>query len=772
MAYIDEAQKSSVRGAVVFDGSFTDASFANTTAVKWGTRYVKDTTGLYVGRIQVSGITREIPQTIGAMPARMSVTITLMNHDGYFDRYFVGTNTTNPGSEYLGDSFLNLRGQLFDCIRAADGTIYKEAISGTLYCSSDPEYDGFLIRLTMSTVDDRVIGKSKFVFTHRQIKDSLSTDGVTTCGAGTYYTTADAAETGSVTQAQFDAIRAGMTENLDSIAAHVYGKNVFPLTYLGMADTSQLVSGAPPNGSMMIFMLSISRFEPSGTSGFASWKMYSNTFQEPEVLRQHEGSKVRFVLVQIERFVRNDEGALVKMWIVLVCAYASWQHKVIAWDENGNPIASEVHETDIAQVAFLLDDNVFYTIPYGPINMKYADGAPSNTPGTPANIIKAIVGQHSEGGSGGVDTTSLDRANKAYPHIGHFGGRVASDASIAELIEHVGKSAGICFWTDTDNRLHMIPNQAFDASDKAAYDAGTLTHIRHVDIFGGWREETPRGANRRGAACHRVTVEWPEEMVKFWGSGIAVRRFRNATRVPLGSLVEGEAPASWVYAPRAVEVFSALSARRSTVARRFSFVSHFWFATKPLAGLYLLSNPRGAAVETGGIGYFKRLVRLERTEALPSERACRVTFEDLGRVANAKPCTLDGIANWISRAPVGNITLKHAGSALLVSSSAAVFTAADVGRHLWVPGAANAGNRLSLKITNYYTTSVIGVESGGFNTGETVAATGSGWDLAWAIMETQASKGSAYRSDKIRLCEESSGAFRDGTTAGFQLLGG
>jgi hypothetical protein len=767
MAYLDEAQKANVDGAVVFDGAFTDAAFADTAAVKWGTRYVKDSTGLYIGRMQVGNIVREIPSVIGAAPSRITVTITLMNHDGYFDRYLSGTNTTNPGSEYLSDSFLNLRGQLFDCVRAADGTIYKEELTGTLYCSGDPDYDGFLIRLTMSTVDEKTLGKSKFLFTHRQVKDSLSTDGVTPLGNGTYY--AMDGTTGAVTQAQFDTLRTGFTEALDDIMPHVYGRNAFPLTYLGMCETSTLFSGFPPDGNMLIFSLSMMRFEPTNLSGFPSWRFYSSTFQEPEALQAHSGAKTNFILVQIERYVRNESGDLVKMWLVLVVAFTGYfvKQKIT---EDGE--YTQVTETDIADVEFLLDDHTFYVIPYGAINMRYAEAAPSTVPGTPANIVQAIVGQHSEAGSGAVDPTTLARTNKTYPHVGHFGGRLASDASIAELIENVGKAAGLCFWTDTTNKIHMLPNQAFDADDKAAYDAGTLTHLRHVDVFGGWREEIPRGANRRGAACHRVTVEWPEELEKFWGSGIAVRRFRNATRVPLGALIEGDVPAAWVHAPRAVEVFSALSSRRSTVARRISFTTHFWLSTQPIGGLYLLSNPRGIAVETAGIGYFKRLVRLERTEAIPGERACRATFEDLGRVANAKPSVLDAISYWLSRAPVGNLTLKHAGSATLVSSGSAVFTAADVGRHLWVPGAANASNRLSMKITAYFTTSVIGVEAPGYTTAETVAASGAGWDLAWAIMDTQGSKGSSYRADKIRLCEESSGAFRDGVTAGFQLLGG
>jgi hypothetical protein len=725
-------------------------TFASTAAGVWSTRPLKTTTGPVEDRMEIDGVRSALPETAGGEPERVTVTVRLHNHDDALTPYIRGTASAAASTENKGDSFTNYTGKLYLGVRdPADGSLYEQAITPTMCLAGSMSYDGFTVTLPMASFDDRVLGQSQIAFTVRDLKAS-------TAGAdpgdwvGRY-------DSGTLTQAEFSASLGGYTENLDETIPYLYGKQIVPLLRVGESIASDRnLYGA------WTFVAFASIKEPS-TTGFSAsssgvvngWPIYVEN--RGEILKEMpEHHNVRdfspqVMIERIQRSVTNAQGETFDVWVLIVKFTTGTD------DQHKKLMASKLFiDPKPSHQGIATDAEVLAGLSYSP------------GPG----LIAALVRDHSVAGSSGVDSTSFARVRGG----AGLGIVYRPTDPIRTAIHRVANAGGYSPWIGVDDALHISAAGSYNSADETTIAAG-LQHVTHADIIDGWSEELPYNSGQLGAPARRVVLAWSDEQRRFWsndkdGRHLLVEAPGVLATVPdISEAIDAEIDGAAIYPPKALSLLTAITIRRGLPRRRIHAVCRAWLATIEKGTLLYLSHPRGLGDNSGG-GYALRLVRLESTDYQPGEDGCACVFEDLGPVADLKVGVLDTITNWTATGPTAGdqITLTS-GSRTVTCNTGNVrqFSAADVGRLLWTPGAVNDGNRSSKRIATFTSATSVDVDAvdAAYSATETITASGSNYSATWIIMESQETKTSSYRPTRIRVCVEATGVFRDGSTEGY-----
>lgn len=717
MAYYDVARdRASYDFAIVFRGTFNSSA-----AVAWSTRPVKTATGLLDGRMIIDGTMGSgLSQSSGGAFRLPSLTIVLENSDDAITKYIVGTTSSSASAEYRGDGMLNLTGVFYHLVRdPVTGATYEQALTPTMCARGSLEYDGFKIAIPMAARQDKVAGRSKFIFAVRDL--AKSTDGGFSGGVNYTFD----GTTSGYQQVDCDGDMLRIAESLDAHVPYIYSTNAFPLIPLTQFDM----------GALMLWGVTMA--EPD-LSRWPTWPIYADTFDTPVGVTGNDNDFIGTrTLKVIQRAVVTPDGATANVWLLMV--------ELHAYVKPSDGLKRATY--------FMLGDPFLGVAG----SLSYPDHF------GPAGVIRAMARDHSEVGSSSVDSTSFARASIAIPRS-YVGGTFTGDNELAREFEAITRVAGISIFLGKDNKLHAQVNRSFNSDDQATIAAG-LPHITHADIIGGWKETVPwDDPEQLGAPVSRLRFDWSDQQKRFWGSRLPATAAGN-TSLPMAEIREGTLPGAWIDGRSAVKATIDNAVRRAFVGRRIECICRAWVATMEIGTLFWISHPRG--LSNAGTGYFTRVVRLEDCEYVPGEDGARCRFEDLGSIASNKLGKLDTITNWIGTTPAAGRTLTLAAGSPNVVAGAATFAPGDVGKNLWTQGSAFRSNTGSRKITVVGDSTHATVDQD-YGHAETLVAAGSGWTAAWSVMETQGSKGSAYRSDRIRQCVEATGLFRDGATAGFQ----
>jgi hypothetical protein len=544
------------------------------------------------------------------------------------------------------------------------------------------------------------------------------------------------------------------TENLDETIPYLYGRNVVPL--LKVSDNVVQSDKAGFTSATYIAWAStqmpvVTHFDYDASGGGAAvWQFYLGSRGDPlkEVnasTRPEPGSIHAVLLETAQRTVTNAAGNTFEVYVVLAKV-------AIQSDDQAQRSSTDRLFLDVGETQGVAGPLVLWTSTYG-----FAAGC-----------IRAIVRDHSTQGTAGIDATSFERA-KGGVGIGLL---YNPNEPVRAAIGRIAAAAGMSLWIGVDDTLHIASIGSFNKTDAAAIAAG-LTHITAADILGDWKEELPFSSQQLGAPAKRVLLKWNGVQESFWKNDANAKTLiEEAPGVLLSfpdmfEALDAEIPGDAIYPPRAMDLLTAAAVRRGKPRRRITATCRAWLATMEKGSLLWLSYPRGLGDNSGG-GYSMRVVRLEGTDFVWGEDGTRCRFEDLGPVSNLRVGVMDTITNWTKATPTAGWTLTITGGSANVTSSNNIFTAGMVGCNLWTPGAANAGNRSSKKITAFIDAKNVTVESN-YSTNEVLVAAGSDYTATWIVMETQGTKGSGYRSDRIRHCVEATGVYRDGVTAGFSF---
>lgn len=748
MAFYDIARsKAAYDSYVVLRGTF-----ASGAAGVWGTRYVKTTTGLVEGRMEVEPVGNSLPETAGGDPERASVSIRIHDQDNAVTKWVRGTASTTASTEYRSDGFTNFTGKLYWGVRdPANGALYEEEISPTLCLSGPPKYDGFTVTLPMASYDDRILGQSQIAFTVRDIKASAngSSDGT---WSGRYVDD-------PLTQGQFSSTLAAFTENLDEVVPYLYGHQIVPLLKVG--DTV----GSDKNTPGVHTYLAWASVEEPLTTGLSSqpfalyaltWPLFVGNRGEA-LLEVASGQKTsdppRVTFEFIPRSITNSQGQTFEVWLVFV------KVKPVSQDQ-----------------AQKIDSGKLYLDP-PPVEQGLRSPGDPPIPlsfGLGPAVMRAIVRDHSVLGASGVDSTSF-AATKGGSGLGIL---YRPTDTIRSALGKLASAGAYNLWVGVDDVLHVAAAGAFTSTDTTAIAAG-LTHITAADILGDWDEELPYVSQQRGAPARRVLLKWSSDQEKFWDNDSKARHLLVEAPGVLASLpdisesIDAEIQGEAIYPPLALNLLTTAALRRGQPRRRITATCRGWLGTMEKGSLFWLSHPRGLGDNSGG-GYSMRVVRLESTSFQWSEDGCTCVFEDLGPLSDLKLGVLTTITDWTATPPTAGDTISVTTGTRIVTcgvGNVRKFAAGDVGRNIWTPGAGSAGNRSSKRITHFTSTTQVEVDASDavYAANETITAATSGYGCEWQIMETQETKTSSYKPTRIRWCREDTGLFRDGVTAGFQF---
>lgn len=737
MAYIDAVKKKGRPTYVVFRGTTDDGS--TTTDVAWANRAVATSAGPLEGRLlRVGTIVRGMPETAGGRIEAVSTSIDLDNSDGALDDLLAGTSTSSELDEYGEDSVLNLTGKLFHGVVDDDGTAYEKALTPTLFVSGTVVYDGRTASLPLSTKQDGLLGRSPLALIVDDVKGSKTQnpDTLVDCPDGEWFD--DQGNTGAYGQAQFDADTSYWNESLEAAARFIYGAWAIPAIPVYRRSVEETrADDREPTGNVIqaaTWFLFASLKEPV-VGSFRLWRLATSY----SVQRQLE--PYARTIYKIQRWVQNVDGQWTQVWFCF--SKASFKYRP---------------GTDLEY-----EDQSLFWIPSNPGQLGTVAASPppaKKDHGGPAAIIRALIYDHA--GASAIDSTSFERVYQAIPYANLCGGMYTGSTPLQEVLTHVFQAFGIDAWLATDDTVRLQVTAAFAYADREAVAAGGLPWLTTSDIYGDtWREEIPRGSERRGAPVTRVTVEWTDEQREFYGASLLDTVPGNVT-IPLGQRVESVVSGAWVNPDpkRAALAFSIGVSARAYATRRIGFVTHLWVGSYELGSLMYVSHPRGLEVSAAG-GYERRLVRLERIEIDVGRETARVVFEDLGPASRLKPGLLDDYDEWLAK--------DHGGATLALAASTTVtcagfFNAGHVGMTLVARGATNPANK---NLPNRKIVAVPDADHAtvnyAFGAAENIVGSGSGIDATWHLLYNHEVPPSAARAEKyIQVCKESNGLFTNG----------
>ena len=399
-------------------------------------------------------------------------------------------------------------------------------------------------------------------------------------------------------------------------------------------------------------------------------------------------------------------------------------------------------------------------------------GVPASRGSSPAAIIQSILTDLGPG-AGGVNTTDFERARLFQMRgiSGAVGGALVGDVPLTESIVSLASASSMALWLDVNGVVRCLAYPGFSATEVTAA-AGTLPIIRDADILAWGGEAVPTIDGERGGGATRLSIAWPKKQRDDMPRDFRVDRTFGRSVEPSVIDTESTIPGDWVCPSESMTVLNHNARHRTRTQRRIHLTTRLWVATAYAPPqLFRMQTTHGR----GGAGYSNRLVRLESTTVDLAQDLAMCRFEDLGPIEAWKPCVLDDSANWVRHDPAGTgISLALSSASTTVTASGGTpFASVVAGDSLQTFGSANAGNRVSKKITAKVSSTQITVESTYATTEAALAASAAATplvDTAWCVMKTQSTK-SPTNTTKLTVCTEATGLFRDGVTAGFVVSG-
>jgi hypothetical protein len=425
----------------------------------------------------------------------------------------------------------------------------------------------------------------------------------------------------------------------------------------------------------------------------------------------------------------------------------------------------------VAREEWLPDEwNEIWTLP--PSRNPLSATKAGRTLASPARLAQWIVEDLSEAGPSGVHAASFDAAHVAIQLPDACGGLVTGEATIGELLTHIGQPWALSWWIGLDDRLHVgVPGQ-WSAADAAALRDPNTPRITPADFAAGYggagsyEETLPADAEARGAATRKTRIEWSDRQRSTWPAGDLPKWAPGTTELPVQPGDEARLSGAWIYPPAAIDVLASGGARRCFPTRRITLRMHDWAGVLERQTLCLLSMPLAAPGR-----YVERAVRLEHT-ADDSREYVVARFEDLGPTAAARPAIYDSIENWWPAWIPRTLTLTlTAGSDVVAVSGGTIDPSRMVGLHLDTPGAAVANRQIARRITAGIDVTHFRVEFP-FLLSETLhgaTAVTPILDRAWIILESQETR--PDNTTYLTVASETTGAFRSGSP-GFTVSAG
>lgn len=711
MSYIAAAKKDGRPSWFVFRGQTDDGT--TVTRVAWATRALAEAgTGMIEPRLLLDGgISRSMPQDVGGTPASCAVTIGLISTDDALRDLIIGTSSVDPSQEYSGGSLLNLSGKLYHAVQDEDGTIYDSAITPTLYVTGSPTYDGHVIHLPMSSNTDKALGRSKMAWTLEQITNSEpGTDGIDPAHGSEIdpvYVDSDGSS-GALLQSDVSSALRDWKEGLDTRARFIYGGS----QGVRLTRVRALRAFVGDNSAGFEIAKKVSFFaflavlEPY-TENFARWSISLGSADGAEEPISIGGRRI----VKAARWMQDQDDAWRLVWVVYVLQ---------SYRDDKNVPSQQLYQDQELWLSGMPDF----------IGLAGASPPPPKSAyNSAAYVVRRLVTDHSELGSGAIDTASFEIARKALPFSGLCAGMYAGDTPLRDIATHIAGPFGLLLWEGNDGKLRAQLAGQFSREELDAVDAGGLDELTEADILGDWQEIIPRTAEERGAAISRVTTEWTDEQIRFWGNDYLTQSYRSSARIPLGQVVEARLSMAWVNPARGFAVLARYAGALAYPARRIRFRTRLWVASREFGTLMLLTHRRGLA--SGG--YVRRLIRLEGVEVSPDLRNLVATFEDLGPVAGLKFALLDDYANWIKTTPAGGTTLTLSAGSTTAVASANTFAAGDVGATLCLRGSTIAGNRRNRKIVAFTDARHVTMDFAAASD-EVITMAGAGIDATWLVV--------------------------------------
>lgn len=400
---------------------------------------------------------------------------------------------------------------------------------------------------------------------------------------------------------------------------------------------------------------------------------------------------------------------------------------------------------------------------------------------SPPELLRQLVVDHAPAGEDGIDQTSYQRASRTARSLysGVCGGVFGRDGgTIAEALQYIAPICGMRTWIGANDRLHMaLGGYSYEDAQAAK---GTLPELVEGDIYPrdtsyspAWETEIAGDPDDDQGGVARVSIQWTDDQVAMYPIETL------ATSPVLGSgpgsmererILRGE----WIVPQRGRDVIGALQASVAGEPVRAQLVTHLDLPDRVLLPpqLIRITHPRGLGLP--GMGWNRRLARIEVAELIPGEDAKRLTVTDLGPSERMRLGLLDSVTPWIvDRAGTGEnlIILFISDNIWEVWNLARFATNIEEGMTLWTPGAAREDMRRSWRVVEISGAQVYvmpdeELEPGGSDVFATSDDPVLG--VGWAVMRTDLIDPS-YRIDYIRACDVT-GLFESGEP-GFQYSG-
>src|SRR5690606_1432614 len=254
---------------------------------------------------------------------------------------------------------------------------------------------------------------------------------------------------------------------------------------------------------------------------------------------------------------------------------------------------------------------------------------------SPPQLLNAIITHHAPAGFDGVDDDSMSRAiNEARALCsGVCGGVFGKDgATIREVLQHIAPICGMRVWLGTDDKVHVShPGYSYQHAEDAK---GQLVDGEEADVFPrdtntapAWEAEIAGDPDDDQAGVARVSIEWPDDLREIYP-------IETASSAPVLGDGPGDADrerilsGAWIVPARATDVIGGIQAGMSADATRVTLTTHMGAHTLRPAQLIRVSHPRGLGLP--GMGWERRLARIDQVEILPGEDAVRLRLTDLG----------------------------------------------------------------------------------------------------------------------------------------------
>lgn len=400
---------------------------------------------------------------------------------------------------------------------------------------------------------------------------------------------------------------------------------------------------------------------------------------------------------------------------------------------------------------------------------------------SPPQLLNALLTHHAPAGFDGADDDSMSRAiNEARAlYSGVCGGVFGKDgATIREVVQHIAPICGMRVWLGVDDKLH-VSLSGYSYQD--AQDAkGNLVELQEGDVFPrdtsnspAWEAEIAGDPDDDQSGVARVSIQWSEDQREIYP-------IETSSSTP----VLGDGPGdsdrelilsgAWIVPSRGIDVVGAIQAGMSADATRVTLTTHMGAHTLRPAQLIRVSHPRGLGLP--GMGWERRLARVDQVEILPGEDAVRLRLTDLGLSERMRLGILDSVQEWI-------LALPTIGQEIFIEPiDEETFRIIDLARHLpgvpwdhgfavWTPGAVEPVYRRSWRTVGQDGDDVL-VDVSGLGLPDLGTVRVIEWHddeiigVGWAIMQTDLIDPS-YRPDFIRACSKMDGIFESGEP-GFQ----